>query len=95
MPSLARSYRTLARCTWPGISRVCRRRGSVPTGTHYKLVERSVKYGVLFIGLTLPRSLCLKWVLGRGCIRYSTASWGCRWWCSIWSCCRCPSIWPF
>ena len=42
---------------------VCRRR-SVPAGTHYKLVERSVKYGVLFIGLTFLAFIVFEMGLG-------------------------------
>ena len=66
VPSLARSYPNLGTLhTWPRhFTEFAVGVDLYQAGTHYKLVERSVKRGVLFIGLTSLRSLCLKWVLG-------------------------------
>ena len=54
VPSLARSYPNLGTLhTWPRhFTEFAVGVDLYQAGTHYKLVERSVKYGVLFIGLT-------------------------------------------
>ena len=66
VPSLARSYPNLGmQHTWPsdfmeftvGVD-------LYQAGTHYKLVERSVKYGVLFIGLTFLAFIVFEMGLG-------------------------------
>lgn len=54
IPSLARSYPNLGRLSdWPGnFTAFSSGVELYETATHYHLIERSVKYGILFIGLT-------------------------------------------
>lgn len=66
VPSLARSYPNLGTLyTWPrDFTEFTVGVDLYQAGTHYKLVERSVKYGVLFIGLTFLAFLVFEMGLG-------------------------------
>lgn len=66
VPSLARSYPNLGTLhTWPrNFTEFAVGVDLYQTGTHYKLVERSVKYGVLFIGLTFLAFIVFEMGLG-------------------------------
>lgn len=66
VPSLARSYPNLGTLhTWPrDFTEFAVGVDLYQAGTHYQLVERSVKYGVLFIGLTFLAFLVFEMGLG-------------------------------
>ena len=66
VPSLARSYPNLGTLhTWPRhFTEFAVGVDLYQAGTHYKLVERSVKYGVLFIGLTFLAFIVFEMGLG-------------------------------
>ena len=64
-------------------------------GTHYKLVERSAKYGVLFIGLTFLAFIVFEMGLGARLHPVQYGIVGLSMVVFYLSCCRCPSIWPF
>lgn len=66
VPSLARSYPNLGTLhTWPrNFTEFAVGVDLYQTGTHYKLVERSVKYGALFIGLTFLAFIVFEMGLG-------------------------------